>query len=126
MQVRGAPKFIKIAGSHANPEGGSVDLLFDAVDGQRYMIELAPGIIPALLTAIAGHASELRATHGEPPIQPLPVKELSISIAENGAAALVLHSESELKTALSFSPDQAQQVRAILQELDELLSRKVQ
>lgn len=126
MQVRGAPKFTAISGSHANKEDNSVDLLFDAVDGQRYKVELDPHLIPAMLIAIAGHANELASIHGDPPIQPLPVKKLSSAMAQDGGISLMLHSESGLKSVLTFSPDQLSDLRAILGEIDELLSRRVQ
>lgn len=126
MEVRGAPKFTRIAGSQANPEDNIVEILFDAVDGQKYLIAMAPDVIPALIVAVTGHAGELGAIHGEPPIQPLPVRGLSISMGSNGAVALVLRSESDLQTVLSFPPDQIPQLRSALAELDEILSRKMQ
>jgi hypothetical protein len=124
--VRGAPKFTHVAGSHANRDGNTVDILFDAVDDNQYKIELDPYLVPALVMAIAGHANELAENTNSRPVQALPVKGLTVSMAQDGAVGLMLHSESGLKTVFSFRPDQAPELRAILGELDEYLSRHVQ
>lgn len=124
--IRGAPKFTQVVGSHANRSGKTVDILFDAVDGHQYKVELDPYLVPALVMAIAGHANELAESTDSRPVQAMPVKGLTVSMAQDGTVGLMLHSESGLKTVFSFQPGQAPELRAILGELDQYLSRNVQ
>ena len=124
LEIRQAPKFTAIRGTDVMHDDNSFRVLFLAVDGQHYAIEIDAGIAPALIHAIVGHANELSSIHGGETVQALPVKSLTVAMAPDGTVALKILSESNLATVMSISTDHLPLIRAALSELDDLLDRK--
>lgn len=127
MQVRKASRFVAINGSHANQEKNSVDLLFLGEDGQHYAIEMDPAVIPATLVAATGHLSELSSSQSQDlQSQALQAKGMDIVMGGDGSIALQLKLQSDLKLNIQVTPDQAPALAAILEDLNDFLTRKVQ
>jgi hypothetical protein len=126
MQVRKAPRFITVMGSNANKQAKSVELLFAAVDGQRYMVELDPALIAATTTAMANHMNELAAIDPDLPSQALEIQAVDLAMTSVGDVALQLHLVGALKLVLRFPPEQVGQLASILDELKKVAGRKLQ
>lgn len=127
MQVKKAPRFMAVAGSKANDETSSVDILFEASDGEHYAVEFDPGMIAPMLTAITGHANELLSSQSDRfPVQAMPVKRVGVAMSPGGGVSLELVLESNLRTLLAFDKQQLPALRSVLTEIHDLVSREVQ
>lgn len=129
MNVRRAPKFVRMAGSALKPDAKSIDLLFLAEDGQHYAVELAPDVIAPMLTTIAGLSNDLRATLPNPddlPTQALDVTDFRVAMNPAGQIGWQLVLASGVSVVLQFDPDQFAALDARLTDFRDLLSRKLQ
>lgn len=129
INVRKASRFVAVNGSHANVEQKSVDVLFKGEDGNDYAIEIDPSIVSALVMAITGEASELRASLPElkdGPTQELRATQMTVSMSPEGNLAWRISLPGDLHFDLAFSPEQFGELDRQMAEVRQLIDRRIQ
>jgi hypothetical protein len=129
IDVRKAPRFVAVSGSTANTERNSVDILFTGEDGQAYAIEIDPAIVPALIVAIQGEATALRASlpaSAGHRTQALEVIGMTSSMSADGRLAWRITLRGDIHVDLTFLPEQFRDLDQQMTGIRELLDRSVQ
>ena len=126
MNVRRAAKFIAVKSSNTQHEQKSVELLLEAEDGVHYALEFDPRVVPVTIASLASRLNELAAIHPDFPSQALTVQGMNLAMSSTGGVGLQLQLDGSMKLALHFPPEQLAPFVAMLDEMKELLVRRVQ
>lgn len=128
IEVKKAPPFIEVKGSYADDDTGSVNILFLAGDNEFYAVEIKNSIIEALVVAILAKAKDLRSSRPElqeAARQALVVKNMGAAMSPAGDLAWKITLDGGLEVSLLFQPKEFDELFRQMDEVRDLVHRKM-
>ncbi len=129
IEVKNTPRLVAMIDSKISVDRGTLSLLFAAVDGRHFAIELEPQLVGPMVATMSAHSNALQATlpKGEElPTQALDVKDFRVAMNPAGHLGWQIELTNGVSMVLQFSPDQFLALDAKMSEVRLLVGRTVQ